>query len=163
MIDTLKRFFEDNLGAPEQEDEQHRVCRLQLASAALLMELMKTDRHIDERETREFSEVLRKTFSLDRESLAEITELAEEEAEQATSLYEFTSLVNENYSQADRIALIENMWRVAYADGNLDKYEEQLIRKTADLIYVHHSDFIRCKLRARDSADSGPSDQGPSD
>ncbi len=151
MIDTIKRFFDDNLGTPAEEDAEHRDRRLRLASAALLMELMKTDRHIDEAETRAFNAVLQRTFNLDSEALAEIAELAEEESRQATSLYEFTSLVNESYSYDDKTQLIENMWRVAYADGELDKYEEQLIRKTADLIYVEHRDFIRRKHQARDN------------
>lgn len=151
MIDTIKRFFDDNLGAPAEEDAEHREHRLRLASAALLMELMQTDRHIDETETRAFNAVLQRTFDLDSAALAEIAELAESESRQATSLYEFTSLVNESYSYDDKTQLIENMWRVAYADGVLDKYEEQLIRKTADLIYVEHRDFIRRKQQARDN------------
>jgi uncharacterized tellurite resistance protein B-like protein len=47
--------------------------------------------------------------------------------------------------------LVENMWRVAFSDQKLDKYEEALIRKVADLIYVSHQDFIKTKLAARDS------------
>jgi len=151
MIDAIKRFFDDNLGTPAQdEEESRRICRLQLASAALMMELMRTDRHIDAKERETFSEALRRTFDLDAQTLKEISELAETEAQQATSLYEFTSLVNDSYSFEEKRTLLENMWRVAFADHHLDKYEEQLIRKIADLIHVPHSEFIRCKLRVRD-------------
>jgi len=66
------------------------------------------------------------------------------------SLYEFTSLINSEYDYAQKVTLIENMWRVAFADHVLDKYEENMIRKTADLIYVSHSDFIKSKLTVRD-------------
>jgi uncharacterized tellurite resistance protein B-like protein len=150
MIAAIKRFFDQQLTAASQETEASRVCRLQLASAALMIELLKTDRHIDERETALLSEILQKTFALDPQDLAEIITLAEEEARQAVSLYEFTSLVNESYQYEDKVRLIENLWRLAMADDHLDKYEEQMIRKTADLIYVSHSDFIRTKLKVRD-------------
>jgi uncharacterized tellurite resistance protein B-like protein len=75
--------------------------------------------------------------------------LAKEQAHEATSLYEFTRLINDNYDPAQKIALIENMWRIAFSDERLDKYEDNLIRKISELIYVSHSDFIRTKLKVR--------------
>lgn len=150
MIDAIKRFFDNQLASSSQETVEHKVCRLRLASAALMFELLKTDRHIDERETEMMRQVLEKTFELNKEQLDDIIGLAEDEAAQAVSLYEFTSLVNTDYSYEDKVLLVENLWRVALADGHLDKYEEQMIRKTADLLYVSHSDFIKTKLRVRD-------------
>ncbi|HDZ09722.1 TerB family tellurite resistance protein [Pseudohongiella sp.] len=150
MIVAIKRFFDSQLASPEQETNEHKVSRLRLASAALMFELLKTDRHIDERETDMMRRVLEKTFDLDQRQLDEIIALAEDEAAQAVSLYEFTSLVNEAYQYEDKVQLVENLWRLALADDHLDKYEEQMIRKTADLLYVSHSDFIRTKLRVRD-------------
>ncbi len=150
MLKAITQFFEDRLAVSEEQSDTDRVCRVQLASAALLMELMKTDKKISREEEAAYREVLRSTFDLDQAALLKISELAEAELRDATSLYEFTSLVNDSYSYADKVRLIENMWRIAYADTVLDKYEEQMIRKTADLIYVSHSDFIRAKLTARD-------------
>jgi len=151
MIVAIKRFFDNQLANPDQESAGHKTSRLRLASAALLSELLKTDRHIDARETEVLRQVLEKTFQLDTQQLDDIIALAEQEATQAVSLYEFTSLVNEAYDYADKVLLIENLWRLALADEHLDKYEEQMIRKTADLLYVSHSDFIRTKLRVRDA------------
>lgn len=159
MIEAIKQFFDERLRPDEREQAEDKVCRLQLASAALLLELMKTDRHIDEREEEAFCEVLTRTFDLDEAALAEISELAEEEARQATSLYEFTSLVNNGYDYGEKVQLVENMWQIAWADGRVDKYEEQMIRKTADLIYVSHSDFIRSKLNIRDRFQRADTDQ----
>lgn len=150
MIAAIKRFFDDQLANPEQETSEHKVHRLRLASAALMIELLKTDMHIDERETNMMRQVLQQTFKLDQKELSDIISLAEEEARQAVSLYEFTSLVNAEYRYEDKVLLVENLWRLALADDHLDKYEEQMIRKTADLLYVSHSDFIRTKLRVRD-------------
>lgn len=152
MIVAIKRFFDNQLASPDQESAEHKATRLRLASAALMFELLKTDRHIDARETDMLRQVLEKTFQLGKQQLDDIIALAEEEAAQAVSLYEFTSLVNEAYQYADKVLLIENLWRLALADDHLDKYEEQMIRKTADLLYVSHSDFIRTKLRVRDGS-----------
>lgn len=151
MIEAIKRFFDERLAPGSQEVEEDKVCRLQLASAALLLELMKIDRHVDPQENELFCQILTRTFDLDKSALAEISGLAEEEAHQSTSLYEFTSLVNDGYDYAEKVQLIDNMWQIAWADNNIDKYEEHMIRKTAELIYVSHSDFIRSKLRVRDS------------
>ncbi|MEX0738137.1 MAG: TerB family tellurite resistance protein [Pseudohongiella sp.] len=150
MIDAIKRFFDNSLAGTEQETSDHKAERLRLASAALMFELLKTDRHIDKRETDMLRQVLETTFNLDRQQLDAIIELAQQEAEQAVSLYEFTSLVNTEYNYEDKVLLVENLWRLALADDHLDKYEEQMIRKTADLLYVSHSDFIKSKLRVRD-------------
>lgn len=151
MIDSIREFFEQRLTAGDNESADDRICRIQLASAALLIELINTDRHVDEREEATFAAILRDFMSLDETTLEELTELAHEESRQATSLYEFTSLVNDGYDYEDKVQLIENMWRIAMADGELDKYEEQMIRKTAELIHVSHKDFIRTKLRIRDN------------
>lgn len=156
MIVSIKRFFENQLKINSAESPAIKNHRLQLASAALMIELLKTDRHIDERETSAVKEILLKTFALSPVELDDIIELAGREASQAVSLYEFTSLINEGYSYEDKILLIENLWRVAFADNHLDKYEEQLIRKTADLVYLSHSDFIKTKIKVRDQLQQTP-------
>jgi uncharacterized tellurite resistance protein B-like protein len=152
VIAAIKLFFDKNLHldkATEKEDGKHRI---EMASAALLFELLKIDEHIDKREMEILAIVLRDTFGLEEDSLRELIDLAEIEAQQATSLYEFTSLINAEYSYEERVQLIENLWKLAYADASLDKYEEHLIRKVSDLIYVRHSDFIRTKLLVKNGA-----------
>jgi uncharacterized tellurite resistance protein B-like protein len=158
MLVSIKRFFENQLKFKSTETPALKNHRLQLASAALMIELLKTDRHIDERETSAVKRLLLNTFSLTNEELEEVIKLAEREAAEAVSLYEFTSLINEAYSYEDKLLLVENLWSVALADDHLDKYEEQLIRKTADLIYLSHSDFIKAKLKVRDNLKAGISD-----
>lgn len=150
MLDAIKRFFDQSLNKAGSEGPEQRTSRLQLATAALMFELLKTDQIIDERETATLRSILRQRFQLEEDRLQEIIELAELESRQAVSLYEFTSLINEHYDYPDRVQLVENLWRLALADDHLDKYEEQMIRRTADLLHVAHSDFIRTKLRARD-------------
>ena len=59
--------------------------------------------------------------------------------------------MNSSYDYPQRVQLIENLWRVAFADHKVDRYEDNLIRRIADLIYVNHTDFIKCKLKVRDA------------
>ena len=93
--------------------------------------------------------MLEETFLLDPGDIGEIVNMAHEQASQATSLYEFTRLINDNYAYKDKVQLIQNLWRLAFADDELDKYEEGLIRRIADLIHVSHGDFIQAKHRVR--------------
>lgn len=158
MISNIRKFFEKNLHLDTSKSLADQRARLPLASAALMFELMKTDTHVDSRESETLQEVLRNRFDLDAGTLAQVVALAEEESRRSTSLYEFTSLINAEYSYEERVQLVENLWEVAFADQHLDRYEDHMIRKVADLIYVRHSDFIRTKLAVRARvADSGDS------
>lgn len=148
MLNSIKSFFESKL-AHKEVDNTSSVKQIDLASAALLIEVMNSDHELDERETEEFLKVLKESLDLSAEELNELVELAETEAHQATSLFEFTRLINDEYGYQEKVELIENMWRIAFSDEHLDKYEEHLIRKIADLIYVSHSDFIKAKLTVR--------------
>lgn len=150
MIKTIKSFFDANL-SKEEENPQDKIHQTNLASAALLVEVMNSDHELDERESAAVLEVLQKTLGVTDEELHELADLAKAQAHQATSLYEFTRLINDNFEYEKKCELIENMWRVAFADEQLDKYEEHLIRRVAELIYVSHSDFIQRKLKVRDS------------
>ncbi len=151
MLNAIKTFFDTRLDVADEDKQQGLVPAVDLASAALLIEVMKSDHDLDDRESEEFISVLKETLNIDDTDLNELKGLAEEEAEQATSLYEFTKLINDHYNYAQKCALIENMWRIAFSDDKLDKYEDHLIRKIAELIYVTHSDFIKTKLKVRDS------------
>ena len=79
---------------------------------------------------------------------AELLAEAETASAKSTSLYEFTRVINAHCDEMEKFKLVREFWRVANADGNIDKYEDNLIRKIADLIYLPHSQYIRAKLEA---------------
>lgn len=151
MLSTIKSFFETKLTEVSTNSSERTARQLNLASAALMIEVMNSDHQLDEREAAAFLDVLSSSLDLPEKELEELVELAEQQAKQATSLYEFTRLINDHYNYVQKVELVENMWRIAFSDETLDKYEEHLIRRIADLIYVSHSDFIKTKLTARDS------------
>jgi len=152
MPNSIKQFFENKLVNNEEEATSSSIAKTDLACAALLIEVINSDHKLEEQETQAFFSVLQNNLNIPGEDIDELVELAENQAKEATSLYEFTSLINSDYDYSQKVGLIENMWRIAFSDNNLDKYEDHLIRKISDLIYVSHSDFIRAKLKVRDAS-----------
>lgn len=152
MIEAIKSFFENRLAKhSDVETTNSPMSRVDLTCAALLIEVMNSDHELDEREQQEFMSVLQQSYNIAEADLEELTQLAKDEAHEATSLYEFTRLINDGYDYEQKLVLIENMWRIAFSDEHLDKYEDHLIRKVSELIYVSHSDFIRTKLKVRNA------------
>lgn len=148
MIGALKKLFSEPAGDSERSADETR----RLAAAALLIEVARADFTQDADEEAAMAAVLERSLKLDRATVAQLLREAGNAVDAATSLYEFTRLVNDHYSYAQKYDLIASMWQVAYADSAVDKYEEHMIRRVTDLIYVPHNDFIRAKLDARRDA-----------
>lgn len=143
MLQKLKALFADyDRSSPPNERD------LQLASAALLIEIGKADRERDPREQAAIIAAVRATYGLDDTAVEELIRDAEAASDSAPSLYDFTHVINECCSEEEKYKLVRECWRVAFADGNLDKYEDHAIRKIADLIYLPHSLYIKAKLEA---------------
>lgn len=145
MLDSIKKFFEQRLQIDTGDEASHDQ-GIEYATAALLIELARADFEEDDIENALIIAMLRDTFDLDEDLLDELVKLATTATRDAHDVYQFTQLVNEHYSYEDKHKLVENLWRVAFADGRLDRYEEQFIRKVSGLLHVAHSDFIRAKV-----------------
>lgn len=148
MLSTIRRFFEESLDPQGRRDEAHSD-PLALATAALMIEVMRVESGDDPTAFARVTSALEEIFELPHAEIEQLIDLAEEELADATDLYQFTRLINQHWGQEERIALIRNMWRVAWADGTVHHYEEHLIRRIADLIHVRHSDFIVAKRDTR--------------
>lgn len=144
VFSKLKSLF-----AQEETSEQDDKARVHLACAALMTEVATIDRHFDQAEQETLIEIVCKQFELNESEANDLKELANTERNDATSLHQFTSLVNEHCSHEEKFELIKSMWKIAYADGHLDKYEEYIVRRVSELIYVDHSDFIRAKVTVK--------------
>jgi uncharacterized tellurite resistance protein B-like protein len=145
MLSAIQEFFRSRIGPREQSGSDTRG--LQLATAALLFEMLRADREEHPRERRTLEAALRSCFELTDAETRELAALADAEAASSVSLYEFTGLINQYFTPQEKVQVVEMLWRVAYADGRLDPYEEALVRKIADLIHVPHRDFIQTKHR----------------
>lgn len=123
---------------------------LRLATAALLVEVASIDRVFDDTELERLQILLEQKFSLTHNETEQLIAEAKSASTDSASLYEFTKHINEQLDEPAKIKLVEGLWEIAYADQNLDKHEEHIIRRIADLIHVRHIDFIRTKNKIRD-------------
>ncbi len=144
MLQRLQAFFSEHLSPAEDSSDEHR---LQLVSAALLIELSKADFEQGDEELEAIRSLLAKEHDVSAAEIDELMKLAEEQFEEDNSYHPYTSLINQHFSQEQKVRLLETLWKVAIADGQLSKYEDHLIRKISELIYVPHRDFIRSKLK----------------
>lgn len=150
MLKAIREFFDAHIGAEASgRDAQHAI---QLATAALLIEVARLDRDVDAQERAAMLRAVREKFGLEAGEAGTLIDLAEAEAREATDYYQFTSLINRHFSQEQRQRVVELMWQVAYADAELSAHEQHVVRKVADLLYVPHGAYIAAKLRARDAA-----------
>ncbi len=141
MFKKLLSIFEERPSQP--------TLSVEVASAALLFMLATADNDFDEHERSAIQRLIN-TDELAPNDLEKLTESAQLAAQKSTSIYEFTAVLTEKFSYEERVKMISNMWDVAYADGVIDKYEEYLIRRVCDLLYVAHSDFIKSRNAVRD-------------
>ena len=149
MFTTLKAFLEPLLpqAAPRAAFEH----TLQVATAVLLVEVMRSDASIGLSERAAVIVALRDRFALDADEVEALMVVADQTAREAHDLHTFTSRLNDQLEPEQKARIVEYMWQVAYADGRLDAHEQHVMRKLADLLYIPHGDYIAAKMRAREA------------
>ena len=155
MIVKIRRFFEQYIIVTESISEDELEHQLQLACAALMIEVLYADYSVDQSEIDTLRKTLQGNFGLNIDEAENLIQLAEEERAQATDYYQFTSLINEFYTQQQKRELVTRLWQMAYADHTIHKLEEHLVRRLADLLHVPHSAFIQSKHRASSKPGTG--------
>lgn len=147
MLKKIQVFFETHFSLEETGGEavEHR---LNLAAAALLVEMSFQDDKVNELEVKAVKQAMVVQLGLSESEINELYKLAEEEKHLATDYHQFTSLIAKHYTQPQKIGLIEALWQVAFADNVLDKHEEHMVRRISDLIHVSHKDFLQARHRA---------------
>lgn len=135
-----------HIAAAAPADPEHG---LRLATAALLVEVVRIDRDTQEAEREAMRRAMHEKFGLAAGEADALMALAEAEIAQANDYYQFTSLINQRFSQPQKQRMIELMWQVAYADAALSAHELHLIRKVAGLLHVPDSAYIAAKMRAK--------------
>ena len=148
----LGRSSMDRSGPTEQEEHE----RLQVATCVLLLEVAKSDDQFSSIEKATITAILEEEFQLSDEAVAELMEVAARKREESVDLWEFTHLINEHYSEEEKIKVIETVWRVIYADNKLDEYEDYLVHKLAGLLRLRHQELIAAKLRVLEELKPGP-------
>ncbi len=152
MLQNLKQFFDRNILTGGREQNENAEHALQVATAALLFEVMRMDGELKEAERHALTAAIQARFELTAEETTTLLRLAKEEAEQATDYYQFTALINRHYTPAQKERVVEHMWQVAAADREIDRFERTLVHKVADLLHVPRPAQIAARERALHSA-----------
>ncbi|WP_100655643.1 TerB family tellurite resistance protein [Alteromonas flava] len=142
MIKSFLALFEERLS--QHADEQHT---LELASAALMFEVVRADRTLEPAEETQVKTLLSEQFKLTEEELNILFAQGQEHAEEAVDLVQFTRVLNQHYGLEQRANFIQQLWSIAYSDGHIDMHEEHAIRRINDLLHVPHSLFVQAKLK----------------
>jgi uncharacterized tellurite resistance protein B-like protein len=147
MIDLVRKFLAKGKGAntgaqgrPESRDVRVAVC-------ALFLEMASIDGEFSDSERENIISLLKRQYHLSDEHVAELMEASEEGLEGSIDLWQFTNLINQNYSRQEKIQIIEMVWQVVYADGRLDKHEDYLVHKLAKLLRLSQKDLIDAKVK----------------
>jgi uncharacterized tellurite resistance protein B-like protein len=152
MLKTIKDLFDRLTLLANAADPQAEEHALQLATAVMLVEVMRSDATFHDGERALVLAALRDHFALSADEADQLTELAEATAEGASDLFGFTSRINDNFDMSQKLRMIEHMWRVAYADGRLSNYERHVLWRVSDLLHVPQGAYVHARLRAREAA-----------
>jgi uncharacterized tellurite resistance protein B-like protein len=147
MLKKLDEFFAA-LTNPARDARQPEHT-LQLATAVLMIEVMRADAESTEAELATVMRILKQRFQLSDSEVQQLSILGQHTAQRASDLYQFTSLLNRELSAAEKTRIVEYMWQVAYADGTLSAHENHLMRRMPDLLHIAQADYIAAKMRAK--------------
>lgn len=150
MLQKLHKLLVETLGADDGSEPEDDVSEIRLAAAVLLVEIARADAGEDEAERELAERLLKQHFELDEVQVQQLMDLASARADESISLFEFTNRLKDALEESQRGDIVEMLWDVVYADGAVDRYEEHLMRRIAELLYVTHSEFIRRKHLAAD-------------
>ena len=153
MLKKIKKYIselgDETVEGPNQEQKEREV--INNACAALLIETALADKVFNEQELNSMKKTLKEVYKVNEKDIEELINEAEKKVSESTSLYEYTRLINDFCDYEDKLKLLKNLWSIAFADKQLDKYEEYLIRKISDLLHISHKDFIQQKLLVKEA------------
>ena len=149
MIDRLFNLFKDVVVEPAEDANDKDIL---IAAVSLMLEVARSDNTHQQVELETIESILVNRFQVDEAMTREMMSAASEKVEAAHDLYQFTQLINDEYSYAEKEKLLTAMWQVAFADGHVQSIEDHIIRRVAGLIHLPHEDFIRLKLKVRSEA-----------
>jgi uncharacterized tellurite resistance protein B-like protein len=147
MLSKLNNFLSAFI--PPAEIDSHPEHTLQLATAVLLIEVMRSDAESTNDEQATILKILKERFHLADAEVAQLSERGQRTVKAANDFHQFTSFINRELGRSEKVRIIEYMWQVAYADGKISAHENHLMRKIAALLYIPHDDYIAAKMRAK--------------
>lgn len=149
MFEHIRKIFSNDISSQSIADKKENNSeekKLQIATCAIFLEMAKSDDNCTEEERKEIVAIMQRTFGLEKEFVDELIDLAKKRLYESVSIYEFTGIMNNNFSTDEKFELMKNLWRLIYTDQKLDKYEDQLVKKLGTMLHLEHRDVIAAKL-----------------
>ena len=146
-MDFLKRIFETKTEERSSQTNEVKEQDIRIATCALFLEMVNIDGEFSDAERESIMSILKEEYDLSEEHALELSETANKELQGSIDLWRFTNLINENYSEEEKIRVVELLWKLLYADGKVDEHEDYLVRKLASLLRLSHKKLIEAKLR----------------
>ncbi|MEA3476266.1 MAG: TerB family tellurite resistance protein [Candidatus Cloacimonadota bacterium] len=144
---NLKKLLFQNVAITNSEVKEKDTNRkIQIATCALLLELANADSEFADVEKESIISIIKSNFNLSDNEVNELINETEKELKQSIDLWQFTNLINQNFSNEEKERILEFTWQVIYADGRLDQYEDYLVHKIANLLRLSHEQLIKTKL-----------------
>ena len=151
MLDIVKRFFGKKKEEDPNANSQETGHDTYVATCALLVEIARIDGTFTQEEMETIFSILKEKYGLSLEHADALIAEAEKQLEESVDLWQFARLINENYSNEEKMEIIETLWRVVYVDGKMDQYEHYLMNKLKNLLRVSHNQLIDAKLKVKNS------------
>jgi len=148
MLDLKKILLKKDV-IESDSHEKNEFERIQVATCIILLEVAKSDDEFSSIEEATITSIFKKEFDISAEAIEELMEIAKRKREDSVDLWEFTHLINENYSTEEKKKIVEAAWKVIYADDKLDSYEDHFVHRLAKLLQLGHSDLIEAKLKVK--------------
>jgi uncharacterized tellurite resistance protein B-like protein len=155
VISALRDFLRA-LAAPASSSPEQPPITAELATAVLLVEAMRADQGLQAGERAAVMRILQQRFSLAAADVQELLAAAEDRSRHGNDFFSFTSVLNDQLAHAQKIEVVELMWRIAYVDGSVDAGESHIISRIAGLLHVTHGEYIAAKLHAKEAAPPAP-------
>lgn len=149
MIDYLKNLLTGKINDDEIIVQLDNEKRVQIATCALFLEVAHSDDDFSMEEKEFIESTMKEKFNLDDKMVSELIDLSMRQTERSVSLYEFTEIINQIFDQNSKFDILKNLWRLVFADGKLDQYEEYFIRKISGNLHMEHSDMIAAKMEVK--------------
>jgi uncharacterized tellurite resistance protein B-like protein len=147
MIDVVKRFFGKTTTEVSKDANQNTTHDIRVATCALFVEIARIDEKFTAAEMETILSILKQKYGLSPDHADALIAEAERELEKSVDLWQFTKLINENYSNEEKIKIIEILWQIVYVDGKMDQHEHYLMNKLQNLLRLTHDQLITAKLK----------------
>ncbi len=151
MIDVVKRFFSKATAEVSKDANQNTEHDIRVATCALFVEIARIDEKFTDAEMETILAILKEKYGLPQDHADALIAEAEKELDKSVDLWQFAKLINDNYSNEEKIEIIETLWRIVYVDGKMDQYEHYLMSKLQNLLRLTHGQLITAKLKVLNS------------